>query len=82
MQTMSITGETFTGTQMREALNLRSAALTVTVVDGAIEITTKGFGHRVGMSQYGAEAMASRGSTYEQILLHYYPGAELICLAH
>ena len=38
-------------------------------------VTTKGFGHRVGMSQYGAEAMAVNGSSYEEILTHYYTDA-------
>ena len=42
-----------------------------------ITVTTKGFGHRVGMSQYGADAMAVTGSNYEQILAHYYQGTEL-----
>ena len=42
-----------------------------------ITITTRGFGHRVGMSQYGAQAMAQSGSTYDEILAHYYSGAEL-----
>ena len=40
-------------------------------------ITTKGYGHRVGMSQYGADAMAVSGKSYEEILLHYYAGTEL-----
>ena len=42
-----------------------------------ITITTKGFGHRVGMSQYGAEAMAVQGSSYAEILAHYYPDTTL-----
>jgi stage II sporulation protein D len=42
-----------------------------------ITFTTKGYGHRVGMSQYGAQAMALQGSAYRQILAHYYQGAEL-----
>jgi len=44
-------------------------------------ITTKGYGHRVGMSQYGANAMAVAGSTYQEILAHYYPGTELKVLS-
>ena len=38
---------------------------------------TRGYGHRVGMSQYGAQAMAQAGSGYEEILLHYYTGVSL-----
>ena len=41
-------------------------------------ITVKGYGHRVGMSQYGADAMAAQGYTYDEILTHYYSGTELL----
>ena len=75
--TMEIAGTKFQGTQLRQKLNLRSTVFTVKTVGNDICITTKGFGHRVGMSQYGAEAMAVSGSSYEQILAHYYPGTEL-----
>lgn len=74
---MVIGEETFTGTQLRSLLGLRSAAFSLEVVDGQIEITTKGYGHRVGMSQYGAQAMALQGCSYADILSHYYTGAEL-----
>ena len=40
-------------------------------------MTTRGWGHGVGMSQYGANAMASAGADHAQILAHYYPGAQL-----
>lgn len=70
-------GVTWSGTQLREALGLRSACFTVTYDDELFLITTKGYGHDVGMSQYGANAMASQGSTYEEILAHYYPNTEL-----
>jgi stage II sporulation protein D len=49
-------------------------------VGAQITITTRGFGHRVGMSQYGADAMALNGSTYPQILAHYYRGTSLSIL--
>ena len=42
-----------------------------------ITVTTRGFGHRVGMSQYGADAMAMDGSTWQEILTYYYTGATL-----
>lgn len=67
----------YSGTELRGLLGLPSAAFTMEVVDGVIEITTKGYGHRVGMSQYGAQAMAERGCTFREILSHYYPGTEL-----
>lgn len=78
VKSMVIGGETYTGTRLRSLLGLRSTAFDVSVTDGAIIITTKGYGHRVGMSQYGAEAMALGGSSYREILAHYYPGTELV----
>lgn len=74
---ITICGESFKGTEIRRLLSLRSTAFSVTALGDSVTITTKGFGHRVGMSQYGAEAMAVNGSTYDQILFHYYKGTEL-----
>ena len=65
-------GNSFTGTEIRQKLGLRSTAFVITVAGSTVTVTTKGFGHRVGMSQYGAEAMAVKGSTYLEILSHYY----------
>lgn len=72
-----ICGKTFSGVEIRKRLGLRSTAFTVAEENGKIVITTKGYGHRVGMSQYGAEAMALNGATYEEILCHYYTGVEV-----
>ena len=58
-------------------VGLRSTAFTMVATDETITVTTRGYGHRVGMSQYGADAMAVSGSTYEEILAHYYQGTEL-----
>jgi stage II sporulation protein D len=77
---MSVRGKSFTGTQLRAKLGLRSTAFSVEVRGKHIVITTQGFGHRVGMSQYGAQAMAKTGADYAQILTHYYTGAELVWL--
>lgn len=76
---MKICGETYTGTQLRAILGLRSTAFRIEAGEN-IQITTWGYGHRVGMSQYGADAMAVAGSSYETILAHYYQGAELTSL--
>lgn len=73
---MEIGGETYTGTDLRSLLGLRSTAFSVTVGKD-ITITTRGYGHRVGMSQYGADAMAVAGHTYREILAHYYVGTEI-----
>ncbi len=72
-----IGGVTFSGTKLRGLLSLRSTAFTVFVEADEIVFRTQGFGHRVGMSQYGAQAMALSGKGYEEILLYYYTGVEL-----
>lgn len=77
VDTMTIGGESYTGTQLRSLLKLRSTAFTVLTEDDSITITTRGYGHRVGMSQYGADAMAVTGSSFQEILAHYYPGTTL-----
>lgn len=74
---MEIGGLRYTGTQLRYQLGLRSTAFSIETEGDTITITTRGYGHRVGMSQYGAEAMAVAGSGYEEILAHYYRGAVL-----
>ena len=78
VDTMVIDGKTYKGTQLREKLNLPSTAFAIEIVGDSVQITTRGFGHRVGMSQYGAEAMAVQGHNYEDILRYYYPGTELV----
>lgn len=77
VDTIEIGGEEFTGAQIRKKLGLHSAAFSITIAGDLVTIDTKGYGHRVGMSQYGADAMAVTGSTYEEILEHYYQGTEL-----
>ena len=74
---IKIGGTQYKGTVLREKLGLRSTDFTVSTTDNSISFTTNGYGHRVGMSQYGAEAMAATGSDYEAILLHYYTGTRL-----
>lgn len=79
--TMMIGGQAYTGTQLRSLLDLRSTAFTVSVSGETITITTQGYGHRVGMSQYGADAMAVTGNSYEEILAYYYQGTQLTLLS-
>lgn len=76
-----ICGEEYTGMQLRQLLGLPSTAMTLSAVGDTITIVTKGYGHRVGMSQYGADAMAASGSNFIEILAHYYPGTELVQLS-
>ncbi|MBQ8768391.1 MAG: stage II sporulation protein D [Oscillospiraceae bacterium] len=77
VQTMVIGGIAYTGTQLRQLLGLNSTAFTMAAEDGGITVETLGKGHRVGMSQYGADAMARGGSSYDEILMHYYPGTRI-----
>ena len=77
VDSMAIAGKVFKGTTLRTKLGLRSTSFSIKADGDMIVITTKGFGHRVGMSQYGADAMAVNGSTYQEILQHYYPGTVL-----
>jgi len=79
VDTMQIGDTTYKGTQLRELLSLRSTAFTVTAGE-EITITTRGYGHRVGMSQYGADAMALAGNGFADILAHYYRGTALTTL--
>lgn len=77
VDTMRIGGTSYSGTQLRKLLGLRSTVFEIVPEDDRIVITTRGYGHRVGMSQYGADAMARSGCDFAQILLHYYQGVEL-----
>ncbi|MDO4515707.1 MAG: stage II sporulation protein D [Bacillota bacterium] len=72
--TIVIGGVSVTGAQARQIFGLRSAAFTVETTADSVTFQVTGFGHGVGMSQYGANAMAADGSTYTEILQHYYTG--------
>ena len=74
---LEIGSKTYTGTELRRLLGLRSTAFEIGVEGNTVTVTTRGYGHRVGMSQYGADAMAAAGSGYPEILAHYYQGTEL-----
>lgn len=77
VDTIEISGESYTGVQLRKLLGLRSTAFSISVRDRIITIATKGYGHRVGMSQYGANSLAEAGNSWQKILQHYYPGTTL-----
>lgn len=74
---ITINNKEYKGTQIRKLLSLRSTDFTINIKDTTIEITTKGYGHGVGMSQYGANNMAKLGYTYEEILKYYYQDIEI-----
>lgn len=67
----------FTGNKISTTFNLRSTSFTINKEGNQINITTTGYGHGVGMSQYGAEGMASEGYKYDEILKHYYSGVKI-----
>ena len=74
---ITINNKEYKGTQIRKLLSLRSTDFTFNIKDNVIEIITKGYGHGVGMSQYGANNMAKLGFTYEEILKYYYQDIEI-----
>jgi stage II sporulation protein D len=65
------------GNELRQALNLRSTLFSISVAGDTVNITGRGYGHGLGMSQWGAHNMAQQGRTYRDILAHYYMGATL-----
>lgn len=77
IETISINKTTYTGIEIRKKFNLRSTDFTIAIENDDVIFTTKGYGHGVGMSQYGANAMAKNGSTYEDILKYYYQGVTI-----
>lgn len=74
---IKINDKEFTGNDVYKALKIRSTFFEIKKIDNNVVITTKGYGHGVGMSQYGAEGMAKEGYTYDQILKHYYKDVEI-----
>ena len=77
VRTVNLCGKTLSGSDIRAALDLRSANFEVGFSTDKFIFTVKGYGHGIGMSQYGAHYMAMQGKTYEEILKHYYKGCEI-----
>lgn len=73
----TINKKTFSGDEIRKAFRLKSPFFTVETSKSSVTFNVTGYGHGVGMSQYGADFMARQGSTYEEILKHYYKGVEI-----
>jgi len=69
--------KTYTGIEFRKLLTLRSTDFEIEKTDNGYDITTRGYGHGVGMSQYGANGMAQEGYTYDEILKYYYQETEI-----
>lgn len=79
---VAVGGRIFSGTEIRSKLGLRSTNFTYQISSDGKKITfyTTGYGHGVGMSQYGADGMANKGYNYKEILAFYYPGTDLVSL--
>lgn len=67
----------YSGVQFRNLLGLRSADFDISIENGQLVIVTRGYGHGVGMSQYGANGMANSGYNYKDIIKHYYTGVKI-----
>lgn len=77
VQQIRIKDKVYSGVDLRNILGLRSTDFDLKIENGNLVITTKGYGHGVGLSQYGANGMAKAGSNYEQIIKHYYTGVNI-----
>lgn len=75
---LKINDEEFSGRDVYNKLGLRSCDFEFVLVGSNVEINTKGYGHGVGMSQYGAQGMAKEGYSYKDILAHYYVDTDLV----
>lgn len=77
IKSLTINGEAFSGREVRERLALASSQFAWTIKKDAVTITTYGYGHGVGMSQWGANGMAQDGKQAEDILRYYYTGTKV-----
>lgn len=74
VESVEVGGVTLSGGGARALFSLRSACFTIEAGEEAVTFSVTGYGHGVGMSQYGANAMAKAGKSWREILLHYYTG--------
>ena len=76
-KSISLGNITLSGTSVRKIFGLRSTDFTAEIYRGRLYFTVRGYGHGVGLSQYGANAMADGGTGYREILSHYYTGTDI-----
>ncbi len=74
---MEVGGITLTGSQLRSLFSLRSSTFTLDYQEGSFHFSVMGYGHGVGLSQYGAKALAEGALAFDQILTWYYTGVEV-----
>lgn len=77
IKTLEINNKKFTGSQVAYYLGVKSNYFNIYIENNNVIVLTRGFGHGVGMSQYGAEGMANNGYLYKEILEHYYKGTTI-----
>lgn len=77
VKSVVVNGKTYTGREVREKLGLASSSFQIQFSSQGYTFTTLGSGHGVGMSQYGAQAMALANKNYKDILNHYYQNIEI-----
>ena len=75
--TVPVCGTDINGAKIRSIFDLRSLNFSVKYADGSFTFTVRGYGHGVGMSQYGANYMAKQGSDFKEILTYYYTGCKV-----
>jgi stage II sporulation protein D len=75
---LSVGGKVLSGSAVRSALGLNSSNFNISYQGDTMKFTVMGNGHGVGLSQYGADGMAQKGSKYDEIVKHYYQGVEII----
>lgn len=82
IKNLKINNKNFTGSEVAYLLQIKSNYFDISIENNEVLVVTKGFGHGVGMSQYGANGMANNGYNYKEILEHYYQGTTIKNLYH
>lgn len=77
VKNITINNKVFKADKIRQAFSLKSTCFDINIKNDYVIFNVKGFGHGVGMSQYGANGMAKENKTYDQILKHYYKNCEI-----
>jgi stage II sporulation protein D len=77
IKTLTVGGKMFTGREFREKLGLNSTHFQWSWKGSELQITTFGYGHGVGMSQWGANGMAKEGKKAEEIVKYFYTGIQI-----
>lgn len=77
LKCITVGGRDFTGAEIRDIFSLRSGAVTFAMTKDGVTLTTRGYGHGAGLSQYGADFLAKEGYSWQEIIRHYYTGVEI-----